>query len=76
VKLLNVALVALSLYAGVAQAQDSAAPAADAGARQSAQVDASRPADRPVQRSAAPAGKSSDEACVGPVSFCNIYFGS
>ncbi|MFM0296575.1 hypothetical protein P0D71_12680 [Paraburkholderia sp. RL17-383-BIF-A] len=69
-KVLKIALIACSLSAVVAQAQT--APAAP---QQTAQATAQRDANADTRgRAAAPAAKA--EECVGPVSFCNIYFGS
>ena len=68
---LKIALIACSLSAVVAQAQT--APAAPQ--QQTAQAGAQRDANAESRaRIAAPAAKA--EECVGPVSFCNIYFGS
>jgi hypothetical protein len=69
-KVLKIALIACSLSAVVAQAQT--APAAP---QQTTQATAQRDANADTRgRAAAPAAKA--EECVGPVSFCNIYFGS
>ncbi|NPT60407.1 hypothetical protein [Paraburkholderia elongata] len=68
---LKIALIACSLSAAVAYAQT--APAAPE--QQVAQANAPRANNVAVQnRVVAPNGKV--EECVGPVSFCNIYFGS
>jgi hypothetical protein len=68
---LKIALIVCSLSAVVAHAQT--APAAPE--QQVAQANAQRAKNADMQgRSAAPAIKA--EECVGPVSFCNIYFGS
>ena len=68
---LKIALIACSLSAVVAHAQTAPAapeqPVAQASDQRTNSVDAQR-------RVAAPAAKT--EECVGPVSFCNIYFGS
>jgi hypothetical protein len=68
---LKVALIACSLSAVVAHAQT--APAVPE--QQVAQTNAQRAntVDAP-HRVVAPTAKT--EECVGPVSFCNIYFGS
>jgi hypothetical protein len=68
---LKIALIACSLCAVVAHAQT--APAAPE--QQVAQANAQRAknAENP-SRVAVPPAKA--EECVGPVSFCNIYFGS
>ncbi|MFM0046649.1 hypothetical protein PQR05_11800 [Paraburkholderia sediminicola] len=68
---LKIALIACSLSAAVAHAQT--APAAPE--QQVAQVSAPRAASVAAQnRVTVPKAKT--EECVGPVSFCNIYFGS
>lgn len=68
---LKIALIACSLSAALAQAQT--APAAPQ--QQTAQASAQRDANADTRgRIAAPATNA--EECVGPVSFCNIYFGS
>ena len=70
-KVLKIVLIACSLSAVVAHAQT--APAAPE--QQVAQANAQRADDVAAQgRVAAPKAKA--EECVGPVSFCNIYFGS
>ena len=70
-KPLHLALVALSLTAAVAHAQP--APADVAQQQQANRAEAVATAGR-VDRSQS---KQEDpNACVGPVSFCNIYFGS
>ena len=63
-KVLKFVLIACSLSAAVAHAQ-------------TAQVAPQQQRDEraaPASRLAAPASKADE--CVGPVSFCNIYFGS
>jgi hypothetical protein len=68
---LKIALIACSLSAVVAHAQT--VPAAPE--QQVAQANAPRANSVATQnRVVAPAAKP--EECVGPVSFCNIYFGS
>jgi hypothetical protein len=70
-KVLKMVLIACSLSAAVAHAQT--APAAPE--QQVAQANTQRANDVAAQnRVAAPKAKA--EECVGPVSFCNIYFGS
>jgi hypothetical protein len=70
-KVLKIALIACSLSAVIAHAQT--APAAPE--QQVAQANAQRADDVAAHgRVAAPKAKA--EECVGPVSFCNIYFGS
>ncbi|KWC51054.1 hypothetical protein [Burkholderia ubonensis] len=69
-KSLHLALVALSLTAAVADAQ----PAPVEQARQQAnRAEAVQAAGRVDQ---AKSKKEDPNACVGPVSFCNVYFGS
>ncbi|KVO18282.1 hypothetical protein WL51_25175 [Burkholderia ubonensis] len=69
-KSLHLALVALSLTAAVAHAQ----PAPVEQARQQAnRAEAVQAAGRVDQ---AESKKEDPNACVGPVSFCNVYFGS
>jgi hypothetical protein len=68
---LKIALIACALSAVVAHAQT--APAAPE--QQVAQANAQRAKNAESQsRITTPAIKA--EECVGPVSFCNIYFGS
>jgi hypothetical protein len=70
-KVLKMVLIACSLSAAVAHAQT--APATPQ--QQVSQANAPRANNAPAQeRVAAP--KTKVEECVGPVSFCNIYFGS
>ncbi len=68
---LKIALIACSLSAVVAHAQT--APAAPE--QQVAQATAAR-ANSLAEQSRVAAPKIKAEECVGPVSFCNIYFGS
>ncbi|KVU35829.1 hypothetical protein WK65_24770 [Burkholderia ubonensis] len=69
-KSLHLALVALSLTAAVVHAQ----PAPVEQARQQAnRAEAVQAAGRVDQ---AKSKKEDPNACVGPVSFCNVYFGS
>ena len=69
---LKIALIACSLSAVVAHAQT--APAAPQ--QQVAQANAQRADDATAQKSRAAAPAAKAEECVGPVSFCSIYFGS
>ncbi|MFM0172755.1 hypothetical protein [Paraburkholderia sediminicola] len=70
---LKIALIACSLSAVVAHAQT--APTAAEQQQQVAQANAQRATNADTQgRIAVPAIKA--EECVGPVSFCNMYFGS
>ncbi|MGF6903158.1 hypothetical protein [Paraburkholderia sp. GAS348] len=68
---LKIALVVCSLSAAVAHAQT--APAARE--QQVAQANAPR-ANNVAAQDRVVAPKVQAEECVGPVSFCNIYFGS
>ncbi len=71
-KALKIAVVACSLFAAAAGAYaQNEAPASNAP-QQVAQADASQTVGR---RDVVKPAKKTDE-CVGPVSFCNIYFGS
>jgi hypothetical protein len=72
-KLLKVVLVACSLSAAVAHAQ-TAVPA-DSNAQQVAQTLATQSAGQVTPRPVAAPAKKAEE-CVGPVSYCNIFFGS
>ncbi|CAB3798867.1 MULTISPECIES: hypothetical protein [Paraburkholderia] len=73
-KVLKIVLIACSLSAAVAHAQTAPAAAA-APEQQVAQADAPRTSNVVApKRSTAP--KARLEECVGPVSFCSIYFGS
>ncbi|WP_269501460.1 hypothetical protein [Burkholderia sp. IMCC1007] len=70
-KPLHLALVALSLTAAVAHAQP--APAEHDAQQQANRAEAVQAAGR-VDR--AQSKQDDPNACVGPVSFCNVYFGS
>jgi hypothetical protein len=73
-KVLKMVLIACSLSAAVAHAQT--APAAPAAPEQQvAQANSPRAGNAVAQKRIA-APKARGEQCVGPVSFCNIYFGS
>ncbi|RQR46855.1 MULTISPECIES: hypothetical protein [unclassified Burkholderia] len=69
-KPLHLALVALSLTAAVAHAQSAPANDAQQPANRAEAVQASGRVDRAQSKQEDP------NACVGPVSFCNVYFGS
>ncbi|QTD94115.1 hypothetical protein [Burkholderia anthina] len=69
-KPLHLALVALSLTAAVAHAQPAPAELAQQQANRTEAVQAAGRVDRAQSKQEDP------NACVGPVSFCNIYFGS
>ncbi|CAB3795706.1 hypothetical protein [Paraburkholderia caffeinilytica] len=68
---LKIALIACSLSVAVAHAQT--APAAPE--QQVAQANAPR-ANRAAEPSRVAIPKPKVEECVGPVSFCNLFFGS
>ncbi|EDT39618.1 hypothetical protein [Burkholderia ambifaria] len=70
-KPLHLALVALSLAAAVAHAQPAPADnAQEPAANRAEAVQAAGRVDRAQSKQEDP------NACVGPVSFCNVYFGS
>lgn len=69
-KPLHLALVALSLTAAVAHAQPAPAELAQHQANRAEAVQAAGRVDRAESKQEDP------NACVGPVSFCNVYFGS
>jgi hypothetical protein len=71
-KVLKMVLIACSLSAAVA-AYAQAEPAVPA--QQVAQADSQR-ADKVPVRKHAEAPKAKADECVGPMSFCNLYFGS
>jgi hypothetical protein len=71
-KSLKIAVVACSMFAAAAAYAQNEAPAASVP--QQITQNAAQPA---VQASANPIAKPArKDECVGPVSFCNIYFGS
>ncbi|AIO70576.1 hypothetical protein [Burkholderia oklahomensis] len=70
-KSLQIAVVALSLSAVMAAAHAQAA--ADAGRQPANRTEAVQSAGRVP---AAHQDRKDPNECVGPVSFCNIYFGS
>ena len=72
-KSVKIAVVVCSLFAAAAAHAQNEAPAAS-GPGQVAQSAAPQAAQAPANRAVAkPAGQ---DECVGPVSFCTIYFGS
>ncbi|HEX7907186.1 MAG TPA: hypothetical protein VF534_03720 [Paraburkholderia sp.] len=72
---LKIALIACTLSAAVAHAQTAPAAPEQQVAQAQVQAQAQRATNVEKQRRiAVPAVKA--EECVGPVSFCNIYFGS
>lgn len=72
-KAVKTAVVACSLFATAAAWAQSEAPGARAP-QQVAQAAAPQTARASAQRHVARA--AGQDECVGPVSFCNIYFGS
>lgn len=71
-KVLKIVLIACALSAAVAHAQTApSAPQQKAARANNPRADSAAMQDH---RAAAPAAKA--EECVGPMSFCNIYFGS
>ncbi|WP_322060795.1 hypothetical protein [Paraburkholderia sp. J63] len=71
-KSLKIAVVACSLFAAAAAYAQNEAPAASVP-QQVAQSAAQPAAQAPANQIAKPEKK---DECVGPVSFCNLYFGS
>ncbi|WP_175992156.1 hypothetical protein [Burkholderia vietnamiensis] len=69
-KPLYLAVVALSLTAAVAHAQPAPADGAQQPANRAETVEAAGRVDRTQSKQEDP------NACVGPISFCNVYFGS
>ena len=72
-KSLKIAVVACSLFAAAAASAQTEASTTNAP-QQVTRTDASSTAGTPARRDAAKPTRSDD--CVGPASFCNIYFGS
>jgi hypothetical protein len=73
-KVLKIALIACSLSAAVAHAQS--APAAQEQQVAQAGVQRGNSINGVSARSRVDVPKAKAEECVGPVSFCSIYFGS
>ena len=71
-KSLKIAVVACSLFAAAAAYAQNEAPAASVP-QQVAQSTAQPAVQAPAHREAM---KPKKDDCVGPASFCNIYFGS
>jgi hypothetical protein len=71
-KVLKIALIACALSAAVAHAQTEPA----AAQQQVAQADVQRANGVSESSRRVEVPKTSAQACVGPMSFCNIYFGS
>jgi hypothetical protein len=72
-KSVKIAVVACSMFAVAAAYAQSEAPAANAP-QQVAQSAAPQAVGAPAHREIVKPAKKDE--CVGPVSFCNIYFGS
>jgi hypothetical protein len=79
-KVLKIALVACSLSAAVAQAQTAPAAAqqqvTQSATQTLAQADVSRVAGLNSSSRRVDVPKTKAQTCVGPVSFCTLYFGS
>jgi hypothetical protein len=73
-KVLKIALIACSLSAAVAHAQS--APAAQEQQLAQANVQRANSLNGVHARGRLDVQKTKADECVGPVSFCNIYFGS
>jgi hypothetical protein len=73
-KALKFLVAACSLSAAVAYAQ--APSPAEANTQQVAQANTARAAQQDDHRTAGRTARMTSEQCVGPVSFCSIYFGS
>lgn len=73
-KSLKIAVVACSLFTAAAAAHAQAEAPAASAPQQVAQAGTSPAAVAAHRDAAKPASKTDD--CTGPVSFCNIYFGS
>ncbi|MBW0449924.1 hypothetical protein EN871_19885 [bacterium M00.F.Ca.ET.228.01.1.1] len=74
-KVLKLAVIACSLSAALAHAQTAPAAAEQhAAAANAQQASQPQPQGRAQRASANPAVKA--EECVGPVSYCNLFFGS
>ncbi|WP_018433061.1 hypothetical protein [Paraburkholderia atlantica] len=71
-KVLKLVLIACSLSTAAAAYAQTAPAAPD---QQVAQADSQR-ADNGAARKHAEAPKAKADECVGPMSFCNIFFGS
>ena len=72
-KALKMVLIACSLSAAVAHAQTSAP--ADVNAQQIDQAATAPAAPASAQRPTAKPAKKTDD-CVGPISYCTLFFGS
>jgi uncharacterized membrane protein len=73
-KVLKIALIACSLSAAVAHAQS--APVAQDEQVAQANVQRAHGVESLNARGRVDVPKTQAQECVGPVSFCNIYFGS
>ena len=74
-KLLKVVLVACSLSAAIAHAQGTAPSDANANVQAVAQANTAASEARVARHPATAPAKKGDE-CVGPASYCTLYFGS
>lgn len=75
-KSLKIAVVACSLFAAAAAAYaQNEAPAANGGSQQVTQSDSSSAAANGALADAAKPARNAND-CVGPASFCTIYFGN
>ena len=73
-KVMQYLVIAMSLLAATAYAQgDGAQPSATA---ESTAQNGSAPAEHKFGRADVEKRKDKKDECIGPVSFCNIYFGS
>ena len=73
-KVLKIALIVCSLSAVAAHAQTVPAAAEQQVAKANAQTAANAAHAETQRRAAVPAAREAE--CVGPVSYCNIFFGS
>ncbi|HTR08311.1 MAG TPA: hypothetical protein VMJ11_17010 [Paraburkholderia sp.] len=74
-KSLKYLVLSLSLCAAVAHAQGNQ-PQADAASTQAASNNGTQSVAQSAGRAAPEKQTAKKDQCVGPVSFCNIYFGS
>jgi hypothetical protein len=74
-KALKYVLIACSLSAALAHAQTGEAPLADENAQQVAQINGAHAAGRRATRCIALGAPKKIDNCVGPVSFCVMYYG-
>ncbi len=74
-KSLKYLVLSLSLCAAVAHAQGNP-PQAEAASTQTAANNGTQSVAQPAGRAETQKPAAKKDECVGPVSFCNIYFGS